>query len=65
MRQLNIFDMIQDVPPKVGDIIQDKELQRGEVTSIRNGYVKAKFKDKTTLTPERAFKYFFKVVSNG
>jgi hypothetical protein len=64
MQQISIFDYLtsEDLP-KVGDTIIDDELQSGIVTSVSEDYIEAKFKDKTTLTPKRAFKYFFKVVN--
>lgn len=66
MKQISIFEFLtsEDLP-KVGDTIINDELEKGVVTSVSEDYIEAKFKDKTTLTPKRAFKYFFKVVNNG
>lgn len=65
MRQFNIFDMIQDVPPKVGDTVTDKDLNKGVVTSVSDKYIKVQHKDRQTLTPVKYFKYFYKVGTNG
>ena len=66
MTQLNIFDYLtSEEIPKAGDTIINQNLEKGVVLSVSDEYIKAKFKDVTTLTPKKAFKYFYKVVKNG
>ena len=66
MKQLSIFDVIQNELPKVGDTVISDEYVKGRIVDISKDYIKCELNDESIhLVPKRAFKYFFKVVNNG
>lgn len=65
MKQLSIFECMPDYEPEVGDEITDEEGAVGVITDIKNDYVSGQFPEKRTLTPVKAFKYFYKITKRA